>query len=295
MIIAAFIPVSPAEPPTATACAISWSDAPPIVPNCASVNPRTGRNAICASANTVPMIATVATAMTSSSRPRCSSPFGMVMDPDRPMTAAAPQMPVPPAVRIARCSSTPSFLAITYVTVMVSVTIIAAMTMVLTPVANSTSRLSLKPSRMMPSRNSLLAMSPAAPPTPCACRAPDLANHARIGICRSMPMISAMMSAPNRLNAGRPASKDPTTDAAQVTSATSSISVVQMALRNVLILVMKPSCLTATYQSNACLQCLVSDFPILLCEPHTSRHSDSAPRARCVTACANQLIRMVTG
>lgn len=53
------------------------------------------------------MMATMATAMVTSSSFSCSFSVGTLMEPDRPMTAAAPQMPVPPAVRIASIGSTP--------------------------------------------------------------------------------------------------------------------------------------------------------------------------------------------
>ena len=93
--------------PAATAWAISCRDAPAVMPSWSCVMPVRGPSAISSNAKIVPMMATMATAMVTSSSFSCSFSGGTLMEPDRPMTAAAPQMPVPPAVRIASIGSTP--------------------------------------------------------------------------------------------------------------------------------------------------------------------------------------------
>ena len=112
MMVAMFRASSPKAPPTATAWAISCRLAPAATPCWAGVRPSAGNSAISISAKIVPMMATVATAITSLSAFSSSSSSGTVMEPDSPMTAAAPQMPVPPAVRMASIGLTLSARAI---------------------------------------------------------------------------------------------------------------------------------------------------------------------------------------
>ena len=102
---------APKASPAATAWAISCREAPAVMPSWSLVMPVSGPSAISSNANTVPIMATMATAMvTSLSFSSCLS-SDTLMEPARPMTAAAPQMPVPPAVRMASIGSTPSLRA----------------------------------------------------------------------------------------------------------------------------------------------------------------------------------------
>ena len=117
---------------------------------------------------------------------------------------------------------------------MVSVTTTAAMGRHLMPWVNNTVRLSLNPSRMIPRRNSLLEISPAASFTPDLCSAERLEYHLRIGNWAAMPMSNAMISAPNRLNPGNCLSHEATSEAAKVTMPTKTISLVAMRAHHVL-------------------------------------------------------------
>ena len=67
-----------------------------------------GRKPISSSVKTVPIIQTTATARTSFSRLRSSSSGCTSNCGEIPITAAAPQIPVPQAVKIANCFSTPN-------------------------------------------------------------------------------------------------------------------------------------------------------------------------------------------
>ncbi len=95
--------------PAATAWAISCSDPPARTPNCDELRPSRGPSATSTRVNTVPRIATTATATTLFSdwrtRSRSVAPSGSWEE--MPITAAAPQMPHPEAVRIAKWESTP--------------------------------------------------------------------------------------------------------------------------------------------------------------------------------------------
>ena len=109
---------------------------------------------------------------------------------------------------------------------MVSVTTTAAMGRHLMPCVNSTCRLSLKPSRMMPRRSSLLEISPAASLTPALRLSLAPTYHLRIGNWMIMPISSAMISAPNSLNPGYCLSHEPISEAIRVRTAMNSISTV---------------------------------------------------------------------
>ena len=76
------------------------------------------------------------------------------------MTAAAPQMLVPVAVRMASSRSTPSLRLKLYVKKTIPVTTTAASVMVLTPAWANCRRFSLKPKRIIPNRKNLLLMKP---------------------------------------------------------------------------------------------------------------------------------------
>ena len=102
---------APNASPAATAWAISCRDAPAVMPNCVLLRPVNGPRAISSNAKMVPMMAMMATAITSLLAFSSSFSGGTLMEPDNPMTAAAPQMPVPPATRMASCGSTPSLRA----------------------------------------------------------------------------------------------------------------------------------------------------------------------------------------
>ncbi len=174
----------------------------------------------------VPIIATVATAITSSSALLSSSSGDVRREPDKPITAAAPQIPVPPATIIASRGSTPSVRAIVYVTTMVSVTTTAASGKHLMPWVNSTCKLSLKPSRIIPRRSSLLEINPAASFTPARRTSLVFTYQRRMGNCAIMPSSRAIISAPNRLNPGYCLSHEPINDAIRAITAVNNISIV---------------------------------------------------------------------
>ena len=95
--------------PAATAWAISCRLPPVITPNCRAVMCKSGLSPISIRVKRVPRIATIATATTSFSwwRNLVAGSSSLVNCDEIPITAAAPQIPVPLAVRIAKWRSTP--------------------------------------------------------------------------------------------------------------------------------------------------------------------------------------------